>query len=102
MYQINFSAPCRIYFVGIGGISMSGLAHILLTEGFPAPDNPHYKYFKPQGVYFEACAAGKLLLIEPAAEMFERAETEAAVYAKTGIHDLPHTAQRYRFLALSS
>ena len=34
MYQINFSAPCRIYFVGIGGISMSGLAHILLTEGF--------------------------------------------------------------------
>ena len=75
---------------------------ILLTEGFPAADSPHYKYFKPQGVYFEACAAGKLLLIEPAAEMFERAETEAAVYAKTGIHDLPHTAQRYRFLALNA
>ena len=75
---------------------------ILLTEGFPAADSPHYKYFKPQGVYFETCAAGKLLLIEPAAEMFERAETEAAVYAKTGIHDLPHTAQRYRFLALNA
>ena len=75
---------------------------ILLTEGFPAADSPHYKYFKPQGVYFETCAAGKLLLIEPAAEMFERAETEAAVYAKTGIHDLPHTTQRYRFLALNA
>ena len=75
---------------------------ILLTEGFPAADSPHYKYFKPQGVYFEACAAGKLLLIEPAAEMFERPETEAAVYAKTGIHDLPHMAQRYRFLALNA
>ena len=75
---------------------------ILLTEGFPAADSPHYKYFKPQGVCFETCAAGKLLLIEPAAEMFERAETEAAVYAKTGIHDLPHTAQRYRFLALNA
>ena len=75
---------------------------ILLTDGFPAADSPHYKYFKPQGVYFETCAAGKLLLIEPAAEMFERAETEAAVYAKTGIHDLPHTAQRYRFLALNA
>ena len=34
MYQINFGRPCSIYFVGIGGISMSGLAHILLTEGF--------------------------------------------------------------------
>ena len=75
---------------------------ILLTEGFPAPDSPHYAYFKPQGVYFEACAAGKLLLIEPAAEMFDRPETEAAVYAKTGIRDLPHSAQRYRFLALNA
>ena len=45
---------------------------------------------------------GKLLLIEPAAEMFERVETEAAVYAKTGIRDLPHCAQRYRFLALNA
>ena len=29
---------------------------ILLTEGFPAADSPHYKYFKPQGVYFQAAA----------------------------------------------
>jgi UDP-N-acetylmuramate--alanine ligase len=34
MYQINFNNPIHIYFVGIGGISMSGLAEILLTEGF--------------------------------------------------------------------
>ena len=34
MYQINFHDPIRIYFIGIGGISMSGLAEILLTEGF--------------------------------------------------------------------
>ena len=75
---------------------------ILLTEGFPAPDSPHYKYFKPQGVYFEACAAGRLLLLEPTPEMFDRPEIETAVYAKTGIHDLPHKAQRYRFLALNA
>ena len=31
---------------------------IFLEKGFPAPDDPHYNYFKPQGVYFEACAAG--------------------------------------------
>ena len=34
MYQINFSNPIHIYFIGIGGISMSGLAEILLSEGF--------------------------------------------------------------------
>ena len=34
MYQINFKEPLHIYFIGIGGISMSGLAEILLSEGF--------------------------------------------------------------------
>lgn len=34
MYQIDFHKPIHIYFIGIGGISMSGLAEILLTEGF--------------------------------------------------------------------
>ena len=34
MYQIDFHTPIKIYFIGIGGISMSGLAEILLTEGF--------------------------------------------------------------------
>ena len=34
MYQINFEKPIHIYFIGIGGISMSGLAEILLSEGF--------------------------------------------------------------------
>lgn len=34
MYQINFNHPVHIYFIGIGGISMSGLAEILLEKGF--------------------------------------------------------------------
>ncbi|MDR2888987.1 MAG: UDP-N-acetylmuramate--L-alanine ligase [Lachnospiraceae bacterium] len=34
MYQINFAHPIHVYFMGIGGISMSGLAEILLAEGF--------------------------------------------------------------------
>ena len=34
MYQIDFNDPCHIHFIGIGGISMSGLAEILLSEGF--------------------------------------------------------------------
>ncbi len=34
MYQINFDKPEHVHFIGIGGISMSGLAEILLDEGF--------------------------------------------------------------------
>lgn len=34
MYQLDFEKPCSVYFVGIGGISMSGLAEILADEGF--------------------------------------------------------------------
>ena len=34
MYQIDFHTPVHVHFIGIGGISMSGLAEILLKEGF--------------------------------------------------------------------
>ena len=34
MYQINFDSPVHVHFIGIGGISMSGLAEVLLQEGF--------------------------------------------------------------------
>ena len=34
MYQIDFKKPIYVHFIGIGGISMSGLAEILMNEGF--------------------------------------------------------------------
>lgn len=34
MYKINFDQPIHVHFIGIGGISMSGLAEILLKESF--------------------------------------------------------------------
>ena len=73
---------------------------ILLSEGFPASDSPHAKYYKPQGVYFETCAKGKLMLIEPSMSMHENKDIESDVYAKSGI--LPHTTPRYKFLALNA
>ena len=72
---------------------------ILLEKGFPAPDDPHYSYFKPHGVYFEACAAGKLLLVEPHAEFLERADIVAKTETKVG--HIPHISQRYRFVAMN-
>ena len=72
---------------------------ILLEKGFPAPDDPHYSYFKPQGVYFEACAAGKLLLIEPHRDLLDREDIAAKTEAKVG--HIPHDSQRYRFVAMN-
>ncbi len=34
MYQINLNQPCTAYFIGIGGISMSGFAQLLHENGF--------------------------------------------------------------------
>ena len=34
MYNIDFKKPQHVHFIGIGGISMSGLAEILLKENF--------------------------------------------------------------------
>lgn len=34
MYQINFDKPIHVHFIGIGGISMSGLAEILIDAKF--------------------------------------------------------------------
>lgn len=34
MYNIDFTTPIHVHFIGIGGISMSGLAQILLSKGF--------------------------------------------------------------------
>lgn len=34
MYKINFNTPLRVHFIGIGGISMSGLAEILINQHF--------------------------------------------------------------------
>ena len=72
---------------------------VILHEGFPKPNDPHYRYYKPSGVYFEACAAGKLLLIEPGKEVLERDDIVALTEAKVG--HIPHETQRYRFVAMN-
>ena len=83
---------------------------VLLNDGFPKEGTPHERYYKPGGVYFEACSRGQLLLLEPTEQTFFDADIQAAVeetlrrkaearhYAYTPI---PLTAQRYRFVELN-
>ena len=83
---------------------------VLLNDGFPKEGAPHERYYKPGGVYFEACSKGQLLLLEPTEQAFLDADIQAATeetlrhkaearhYAYTLI---PMTSQRYRFVALN-
>ena len=34
MYKVDFNDPKHFHFIGIGGVSMSGLAEILVNRGF--------------------------------------------------------------------
>lgn len=43
MYQIDFNKPQAIHFIGIGGISMSGLAEILIGQGFKVSGSDTHK-----------------------------------------------------------
>lgn len=83
---------------------------ILLKDGFPKPGDPHEKYYKPGGVYFEACAAGRLLLLEPTAETLtlpdiqrrtEQTLREKAEARHWNYQPIPVTSDRYRMMAVN-
>ena len=83
---------------------------VLLNDGFPKEGSLHERYFKPGGVYFEACSQGKLLLLEPTEQAFinpfirqsveetlrQKAEAKHFEYRPIAIDSL-----RYRFVALN-
>lgn len=83
---------------------------VLLNDGFPAAGLPQERFYKPGGVYFEACSKGRLLLLEPnenafvhpmvrmAAEEALQKKAEAKHFSYTGV---PTDSQRYRFMALN-
>lgn len=41
MYKIDFTHPCHVHFIGIGGISMSGFAELLHSAGFTVSGSDH-------------------------------------------------------------
>ena len=72
---------------------------VMLKDGFPAVGSPNERYFKPGGVYFNACAAGRLLLIEPYIEVLDDPIIAEAVYRKSPVAS--RGSMRYHFLALN-
>ena len=83
---------------------------VLLNDGFPKEGSQHERYYKPGGVYFEACSKGQLLLLEPTEQSFLDTGIQAAVEEtlrrKAGVRHstytpIPLTSQRYRFVSLN-
>ena len=83
---------------------------VLLGDEFPKEGSPHERYYKPGGVYFEACSKGQLLLLEPTEQAFLDACIQSAVEETLrrkaearhlSYVPIPATAQRYRFVALN-
>ena len=83
---------------------------VLLNDGFPKEGSPHERYYKPGGVYFEACSRGQLLLLEPTEQVFHDAGIQSAVQETLRrkaearhfcYTPIPLGAQRYRFVALN-
>ena len=83
---------------------------VLLNGGFPEEGSPHERFYKPGGVYFEACSQGKLLLLEPTEQTFTSSIIQQAVVEtlrrKTEAKHFEYTpiatdSLRYRFVALN-
>ena len=72
---------------------------VMLKDGFPPAGSPHEHFFKPGGVYFDACAAGRLLLIEPYSEVLDDPLIAEAVHRKSPM--ATRGSLRYHFLALN-
>lgn len=83
---------------------------VLLTEGFPKQGSEAEHFYKPGGVYFNICAAGKLLLLEPTEDTFllpiviaavEKAAIKKAEDKHLEYVPIPQDSKRWRFLALN-
>lgn len=95
MYHIDFKEPIHVHFIGIGGISMSGLAEILLSahftvSGSDSRKSPLTELLEDQGalIYYGQCAEnikeGTDLVVYTAAVHPDNPE-----YAEAVSRDLP-------------
>ena len=83
---------------------------VLLSDGFPGEGSPHEKYYKPGGLYFEACSKGQLLLLEPTLQTItsplisaaaEKTLRQKAEEKHIAYKPVSASTQRYRFVALN-
>ena len=59
MYKIDFNNKIHVHFIGIGGISMSGLAEILLGAGFTISGSDREEAIKTGEIAVKSALNGK-------------------------------------------
>ncbi len=90
MYQIEFGKPIKVHFIGIGGISMSGLAEILMKEGFSVSGSD----MKQSGLTDKLAADGAEIAIGQKAENIK--DPDLVVYTAAIHPDNPEFAEVVR------
>ena len=88
MYKIDFNKPEHIHFIGIGGISMSGLAEILLGAGFSISGSD----MKPSALTNQLESKGAKVFYGQCAENIS-AEYDCVVYTAAIHADNPEFAR---------
>lgn len=68
--HIDFKFPCHVHFIGIGGISMSGLAEILLDRGFTITGSDK----NPTSLTDHLEALGAKIFFPQSADVIDKAE----------------------------
>lgn len=92
MYQIDFEKPCRVYFMGIGGISMSGLAEILMKEGFTVTGSD----MRESDLTHRLEAEGARIYYQQKASNIHAEELDVVVYTAAIHEDHPELAEVIR------
>ncbi|WP_026509615.1 UDP-N-acetylmuramate--L-alanine ligase [Butyrivibrio sp. LC3010] len=82
MYQINFDNPINAYFIGIGGVSMSGLAMVLKDRGFTVSGSDRSESDATRSLE----NAGIKVFIGQKSENLEAAKTPDLVVYTAAIH----------------
>ncbi len=91
MYQIDFHNPIHVHFIGIGGISMSGLAEVMLSKHFTVSGSDS----KASALTDDLAAKGAHIQIGQCAENITDA-VELVVYTAAIHPDNPEYAQAVR------
>ncbi len=88
MYKIDFNTPIHVHFIGIGGISMSGLAQVLLSRGFTVSGSDNLK----SALTEELTAAGAKIFIGQRASNISE-DIDLVVYTAAIREDNPEYAR---------
>ena len=91
MYQISFQKPLHVHFIGIGGISMSGLAEILLDQNFTVTGSDA-KESPPDG---QAVGHGREDFLRPAGLEHPRGHGACGLLLPLSTRIIPNTPRRF-------